>query len=206
MTRSPALEDFSGASLIDGTPSFNSHPLVGAEPDTAEAARAAEYEQGYQAGWDDATQSGLQEQARIKTELAHNLQDVGFTFHEARGHVMRSLEPLLNEIIGKVFPAAIRDSLAQSVIEAARPMAQAAVDAPIEVVVAPGNRAALEPVLTSIAHMNFVVKEEPTLGEGQVYLQSGKSELSLDFSETILNVQAALSALLDNNKEALKHG
>ena len=86
------------------------------------------------------------------------------------------------------------------------PMAQAAADAPVEVVIAPANRAALEPVLSSIAHMNFVVKDEPSLGEGQVYLQSGISEMSLDFTGALEDLRAAMAALMDINKEAVRHG
>lgn len=206
MTRSLALEDFTNATLVGGSPTFASHPLSGTEANTDGFERAAEYEQGYQAGWDDATRSAMQEQTRIRTELAHNLQDVAFTFHEARAHVTRSLEPLLTEIINKVFPKLIQATLAQSIIEAALPLARTAADAPIELVVAPDNRASLEPVLTGIPHLKFVIREEPTLGDGQVYLQAGKSELSLDFSEAIAKVSTALQALMDTNKETLKHG
>lgn len=206
MTHALTLEDFSKASLITAPASFDAHSLSPLDPDTDNPTSGADYEQGYRAGYEDAMHSALQEQSRIKTELAHNLQDIGFTFHEARTHVMRSLEPLLLEITGKFLPDLVRESLAHHVIEAALPIAREAVDAPIEVVTTPANRAALEPVLSSIAHMNFVVKEEPSLGEGQVYLQSGKSELSLDFSEAISNIRAALAALTDINKEAVRHG
>ncbi len=206
MTHALALEDFSKAATATAPAGFDAHALTPPEPSVDNLETAAEYEKGYIAGYEDAMQSAMREQSRIKTELAHNLQDIGFTFHEARAHVMRSLEPLLQEIADKFLPELVRETLAQHVIEAALPLARDAADAPIEVVTAPANRAALEPVLTSIAHMNFVMKEEPSLGEGQVYLQSRRSELSVSFSDVIDNVRAALAALNDINKEAVRHG
>ena len=203
MSRTVTLEDFSGARLVAASAGFAPHAFAA---DESSAAPSESYEEGYRAGYEDAAQSALKDQTRIRTELAHNLQDVGFTFHEARAQVMRSLEPLLRELTDRLLPEMLRETLAQQIIEAAMPMAQAAADAPVEVVIAPANRAALEPVLSSIAHMNFVVKDEPSLGEGQVYLQSGISEMSLDFTGALEDLRAAMAALMDINKEAVRHG
>ncbi|MEN8837451.1 MAG: flagellar biosynthesis protein, partial [Celeribacter marinus] len=49
-----------------------------------EQARATGYEAGYKAGWDDAIAADESVRTKIGAELERNLQDLGFTFHEAR--------------------------------------------------------------------------------------------------------------------------
>ena len=55
--------------------------------------RILAYEQGYTAGWDDAAAAQTDDQSRIKADFARNLQSLGFTFQEARMHVLRAIHP-----------------------------------------------------------------------------------------------------------------
>ena len=65
-----------------------------------ETLKVSAYDSGYKAGWDDAAAAQASEQNQIGAELAKNLQDFSFTFHEARVQVMKSMQPLLLEIVG----------------------------------------------------------------------------------------------------------
>ena len=61
---------------------------AGLTSDQADARAQASYETGYSAGWDDAVRAETEAHKRISAEFARNLQDLGFTFHEARAHVI----------------------------------------------------------------------------------------------------------------------
>jgi flagellar M-ring protein FliF len=83
MAGGPVLEDF--ATLAGPAAQAPSDPA----PALADAERLAAYEQGYRAGWDDAVRAEAADQARIGAELARNLQEMSFSFHEARSRSSR---------------------------------------------------------------------------------------------------------------------
>lgn len=178
------------------------------EPDPAllEKAKLAGYEAGYQAGWDDATRQESEEQSRIGAEFARNLQDLGFTFHEARAHVMQALEPLLNGMVDKVLPKLVSDTLGQTIVEELLPLAAEAADEPIEVVVTPNSRPTLEDLLSNSASVPFRIVEEPTLAEGQVYLRSGKKERHIDMTQAVDRIGTTIKGLYELNEKAFQNG
>jgi len=181
----------------------NPVPVTAAE---LEKVRLEGYESGYQAGWDDATRAETDDQSRIGAEFARNLQDLGFTFQEARAHVMHALEPLLSGMVERVLPRLVSDTIGQTIVEELLPLASAAADAPIEVVVSPASRPALEGFLAQAVSVPFALVEEPTLTEGQVFLRSGKLERCIDFSSAVDRIGAAISGLYELNERAFQNG
>lgn len=171
-----------------------------------EADRMAAYEQGYKAGWDDAAQSQSDDQGKIAADFARNLQDLGFTFHEAKSHVMKALEPLLTEIVSKVLPQLASETLGQTILEELLPFAEDASDAPVQIVVAPSGRAAVEALVDTSLTIPLEIIEEPSLADGQVYLRMGELEKKIDMSGAIERIGNAIDAIYALNKEAMNHG
>jgi flagellar biosynthesis/type III secretory pathway protein FliH len=171
-----------------------------------EADRMATYEQGYKAGWDDAAQTQSDDQSRIGADFARNLQDLGFTFHEAKSHVMKALEPLLVEIVSKVLPQLVSETLGQTILEELLPFAEDVSDAPIQIVVAPSGRAAVEALVDTSLTIPLEIIEEPSLADGQVYLRMGELEKKIDMSGAIERIGNAINAIYALNEEAINHG
>ena len=82
-----------------------------------EEAKLAAYEQGYKAGWDDAAAAQSEDQTRIRADLARNLQQLSFTYQEARAHILKAVEPLLEEMVNRRLPDTARETLAPLVLE-----------------------------------------------------------------------------------------
>ncbi|WP_298492469.1 flagellar biosynthesis protein [uncultured Maritimibacter sp.] len=204
------LEDFSEATAATGTQRAEevgpAHVAASASPDLSEKQRLAAYEDGYRAGWDDAIRQETENQARIGAEFARNLEDLGFTFHEARSHVMLALEPLLLGMIDKVLPSLVSDTLGKFILEELLPIAAKAADTPIEVVVHPNDRAPLERLLGDKTAVPFEIREEPTLAEGQVFLRSGRSERKLDLPGVVDRIGEAIRGLYELNEKAFQNG
>lgn len=207
------LEEFDAADLASVRPAA-ARPR---QPDAATAgpgvshemiehARLEGYETGYKAGWDDAAHAEAEEQSRIGAEFARNLQDLGFTFHEARSHVMHALEPLLAGLVERVLPRLVSETMGQTIVEELLPLAASAADTPIEVVVSSSSRPALEKLLAHATTVPLHVIEEPTLADGQVYLRSGKIERHIDFSSAVERIGAAINALYELNEKAFRNG
>jgi len=194
----------SAAASLIGEPDARPGPAITAE--ALEKTRLESYETGYKAGWDDAAQAETNEQGRIGAEFARNLQDLGFTFHEARAHVMQALEPLLAGMVQRVLPKLVSETMGQTIIEELLPLATDIADTPIEVVVSPVSRPILEELLTEATAVPFTLVEEPTLAQGQVFLRSGKTERHIDFASAIDRIGAAIEGLYELNEKAFRNG
>lgn len=199
------LEDFS-------TPvaSPQAAPEAAAAPQASEGQiedlRLQSYEEGYTAGWDDATKSEADNQTRISADFSQNLQELAFTYHEARTSVMAAVEPLLREMVDKVFPQMSQASLGQHVLHEIRRLANDAVSQPIEIVTAPENVAALEALLADNCALPHAVHEEPSLGAGQVYLRFADREDKIDLDGMIQGLQDAFSAFTQELEKDEIHG
>lgn len=157
-----------------------------------EEAKLASFEAGYSAGWEDAAAALSEEQNRIRADLARNLQGLAFTYHEARDHVLRALEPLLKEMVARLLPTLARETLGQLVVETLRPMAAERAGAPLTLVINPVSRRAVELVLAENAGLPLQIEEEPSLGEGQAYLRFATSETRIDLDRAIAEIIAAV--------------
>lgn len=173
-----------------------------------EECKLTAYEQGYTAGWDDAVAAQDAEITRLRSDLGNNLQDLSFTYHEAHSHVLRSLEPLLLDMVAKVLPATARHALAPMILEELRPIARKLADAPVEVIANAENRALLERMLIDEAPFPLTFTEEPSLSDGQVFLNFGRNELRVDLDGAIAAIKAAIAGFFevekDNNQQKEK--
>lgn len=159
--------------------------------------KLASYEQGYKNGWDDATAALVDEQSRIKADLARNLQTLSFTYHEARTHILKAVQPLLMQVVTQLLPEVARESLGPSVLEALMPLADKLAEAPVTLVINPAARAAVESVLTRATGLPVTVQEEPTLGEGQAFLRLDQVEAEVDLDQATADIAAAVRGFFD---------
>jgi flagellar assembly protein FliH len=171
-----------------------------------EEARLASYEQGYVAGWEDAVGAQAGENTRMAADLAHNLQSLSFTYHEARAHVLKGLEPFLVDLVGQLLPQIARGVLGPLVQSALVPLAEIAADGPITLLFNPAARAVIEPLVDQAHGPPLSLVEEPTLGEGQVFLRFGDAETRIDLDGAITEIAAALADFFTLSTKDSKHG
>lgn len=162
-----------------------------------EEERLAAFDKGYAAGWEDAAAAQSDDQARIRADLNRHLQSLGFTYQEARSHVLTALRPLLLDIVAKLLPEVARETLAPIVLETLMPLAEEMAEAPIGLVLNPAARPAVEALLTEATGLPLDLKEEPTLGEGQVYLRLGTTEARVDLDRAVAEIAASVRAFFD---------
>lgn len=170
----------------------------------AEEAKLAAYEEGYGAGWDDATAAQGAEVTRLRNDLGQNLQDLAFTYREAHSHVLRMLEPLLRDMVAKVLPALARDSLGQIVIDHLRPLADELSGAPIVIATHPCNIAMIEDLVIARVGFPAAIRADETLGPGQVQFRVGEAERIVDLDGVIAAISEAVSCFFRIEKEELK--
>lgn len=191
--------------------SFEAEPAARPEPFALdrgefEEERLAAFEKGYAAGWDDAIAAQEAEGLRLRSDIGQNLQELAFSYHEARQHVLAALKPLLLEIASKLLPAMARQSLAQMVSEQLLPLAEAMTSVPISVVANPLSLPMIEEVMAGQSALPLVFVAEPSLGEGQVYLKFAETETRVDLDAVIRLITEAIHTYFSANQQEPAHG
>ena len=159
--------------------------------------KLAAYDTGYRAGWDDANAAQSDDQTRMKADLARNLQTLGFTYYEARTHILKAIEPLMLQVVGRLLPQIARETLAPFVLETLMPLAEALGDAPVKLVLNPASRAPVEALLEQATGLPVVIEEEPSLAEGQVYIKLGSAEAEVDLDQATADIAAAVRGFFE---------
>lgn len=204
MSLSFFLEDF-GATKTDAAVAPSSDPTLVSDT-TQEEHRIEAYEQGYKAGWDDAAAAQSDEKDRIGADFAQNLQELSFTYAEVRAKMLESMEPLLKEMVASVLPQIAADNLGALILQELNSAMAGQTNVPVELMVAPSNRAALEATIPENIGFPLQIFEEPTLGEGQVSMKIGKSEKQVDLLEVLDRATQAVDGFFAMNEEAKTYG
>lgn len=173
---------------------------------TADDRTDTRYEEGYRAGWDDAVAAAEQNQSQVTEDLAKSLADISFGFTEARTHVLNGLAPVLSAMAEKLLPEAAQAHFAQTVLAAARQIAEGATDYPVELAVAPQSRAAVEQILPGDLPFAIEIVEDPLLGPGQAQMRAADIEKVLDLAAAETAIRAAVSDFLTIQSEERHHG
>ena len=194
------LEVFDTASTSDG----GVQPLV--EASQLEEVKISAYEQGYSAGWEDASAAQQGDQTRIRADLARNLQSLSFTFQDARSHVLQAIRPLILEMTGRLLPELAREALAPIVLEALVPMAEGMGDAPLTLVLHPAVRERAESLVAQATGLPIIIEEEDSLGEGQVYIRLGPQETKVDLTRVTEDITAAVRGFFNLSDQDGSHG
>jgi flagellar biosynthesis/type III secretory pathway protein FliH len=168
--------------------------------------RAEAFETGYKAGWDDAQAAQQGEAAKLREDIGRNLQDLAFTYHDARGHVLRSLAPLFAEITARLLPEIARASLPHVVAEALGPYAEIVSEAPIHVQVHPETRPILEPMLDQTFGLPLHLRDDPQLPPGRVQLSLGTTETRVDLDAALSAIRTAIDDFFELNAKETRHG
>ena len=199
MTKRLTLEQF------DLVSSARAGDAGGGEASTGdvEAARLKGYDEGYKTGWDDAMAKAVADGTRVGAEFARNLRDLGFTYQEARAHVLRSLDGLLSEISETFLPSLMAEAIGPVILETMADLAGDAASAPILIRVAPGESDRLRGFLADETALPVQIVDEASLAEGQAYLKLGAEERRVDLAEPIARVRDAVRAIGDVTERTL---
>lgn len=183
----PHLEDF-GTKVPSRTT-----PMAMAS--AADAATGA-YEQGYNAGWDDALAQIAEEKGRIGETLAERLSLVEQTRDEAMAQMLRALEPLLNDVFDKVLPRAVDRGFLRRLLQEAEAVLEET-NASLTLLVTPEEVAALDALVASRPDLSDVVKvkAEPALALSQAILAWEGGQKRLDLQSAMSALEAAFQDL-----------
>ena len=183
------LEDFSAYS--DGNPIALTDVLL-------EEQRLESFETGYQAGWEDAVKAQSDASRHISADLAQNIQDLSFTYQEARSAVIESLAPLLTQMVETVLPKLAHQHLPDRVAEVVQTLVAEQGQHRAIIQACAKEIPALEDLLSHDPEMDVTLDEDGTLAEGQVRIKLAQTEHELDPRAVLDGLERAVSNFFDD--------
>ena len=186
------LEDFS-------TGAFTVDPAIPAD--------LPGFDDGYNAGWEDASLAHKNSQEALKSELSQALQESAFTFQEARSHVLKALRPLMSELTRKVLPDIAYRQAGAHVIDALIGYAEKQASESLTLHVAPESRRDIELLLPPDLAFSVSIRDDSNLAPGQTRFEFEHSETELDIPEMLFAITRMVDDYFDQLPEAeVVHG
>ena len=163
--------------------------------DAVEEQRLESFEAGYQAGWDDAVKAQEDDQRRVASDFAQNLQDMSFTYHEAIAKLTLAIQPLFELMVTKVLPDVAHASLGAKLREQLLAIAKDQMGEAVEIAVAPQDLEALKTMVAdSEVSCPFSLVGEASLSPGQIYLRGRTQERQVDLGAVTDGIAQAVTA------------
>lgn len=174
------------------------------EPESVEVLTEDErldaFENGYQAGWDDAVKAKNQEADSIAAEFDQTLRDLSFTYHEAYTGILNGLRPLLTQMVEVVLPQVARQTLGQRVSDLLYELLSEHGRLPVELLVAPDDHAAIEHLAQEQTVLPVTVVKDAHVGPGQIRIRFGEvAERELDLTAVLGGISEALTAFYETD-------
>lgn len=162
------------------------------------------FEEGYKAGWDDALKAEASNKEAISANLSRNLQDLTFTFVEAKSAAFAEFEELIEIVLEKVLPEAAHETLGQHLANSLKEQAESLVAAEISIVTNLQDVEVVNRVISDIAGVASFAKTDPDLPPGTVSWSIAGSEKTVDVDQLVLAIQEAVRGFVFEER-GLKH-
>lgn len=182
-------------------------PPAPAEQATAalEEMKLDAYERGYVAGWEDSERQAEREALERRAMVERQLEALNFTYHDARGHVLRAMEPVLSAMLETMIPEVARAALIPEVITRLLPLAQDLSEAPVTLRISKGCRADFETALAGLVLPPLELRECADLGPGQAEIAFDQKETRVDLAEAADALRRAISSFYQIQTEESRH-
>lgn len=163
------------------------------------------FEQGYKAGWEDAVRATAEEQSHIATDLARNLQDLSFTYHEAHAAILAEIAPVIEQAVMAVIPDMADTGFAHQIAAEIKHLTDQTEATDVILRVAVENLDAVKDLLAPSSTLPLRIDVDETLSPGQAHLSFGNRERKIDVSEVVANVGKAFSGFVQQAKKEAQH-
>lgn len=160
------------------------------------------FQQGYQEGLQAGIAQTAADAAALDAAFVQSLENIDFTYTEARSQLLGSLGPLLTTIVEKVLPHCVAEGfagqLADMLLQAAAQDANAAITLHIH----PSQRSAIE-AATKDAAVQISLHDDPQLDPHAAWIRQKRSETLLDVDSLLAAISETLGAIhhIENRTE-----
>ena len=167
------------------------------DPRDVENEKLVSFEEGYQAGWDDAAEAQQRSETHFSDTLTENLQEISFGFHEAKAALTSEMQTLFEEVLDTLLPEVIKISVGPLIMEKILSITR---DKSDQMILTEVSTADFPPLKTFFETQNlssFELKERADLTLGQVLFRVGGNETEIDFKHTLQEIKSSVSTLFE---------
>lgn len=194
------LEEFGSKTLSGGA------SLTAASPSDIQAYELSAYESGYKAGWEDSAKAQDADTDSVSAEFNQNLKDLSFTYHEAYSHILKSLEPLFEQISKTIMPVFLHETLGVQIAEVLMRQARNITPMSAEILVPQAQLSFVEPLVAHDYGFPVTVATDEALKQGEADIRLGAVEEHVDLSEIVEGIRAAIHGFNRENRRAAANG
>ena len=182
----PLLEDFG---------QMSARPSAGSvEP----ASGADRFDEGYNAGWDDAMAQVEKEETRIGEQLATRLAALECDHDATRLALIADLEPALRDVFDKLLPHTVERTFLANLMEEVAASLQAT-NEQLRILVSPEDMTPMVRLIerAGISPHQAVVAAEPALAMSQALIRWTGQERRVDLEGVLADLDAAIDAYFE---------
>ncbi|MEP3845833.1 MAG: hypothetical protein ABJM43_10895 [Paracoccaceae bacterium] len=165
--------------------------------DAVEDEKLQSFEDGYKAGWEDAVNAQSQARDHIDNEFAKSLQEISFSFHEARMSLKKEIGEVMEPIFLKLLPTISHETLVPKVIEYIQDLANQIAERPIEVAVSPNRMVTMQSAFEEQIQEPFTILPDEGLEKDQVFIRVGNVEHAIDLETWNADIHNLISSHLE---------
>lgn len=166
----------------------------------------AAFENGYQAGWEDAFKAQDASSGQVSSEIAQNLQDLTFTHREAFLKLSAAMQPLMTEIVHKMLPDLAHQVLGMHILHEISELMDRQAENAIEITVAPEDTEAVQKLLNDMVRVPFALRTDALLSKGQAYLRVNTTEHEINLRAVQSGIAEAIEAFYDQTDLEITDG
>lgn len=199
MTTSHLFEDFGGVPK-----EARASSSLGIEE--VEDQKLQAFENGYQAGWDDAIRAQSDNGQHVSAGLAASLQETSLEVQEMRESLTSSVQAIMAGVVNTVLPAMARESLGAHICEQVLAMTKGQLERSIEVAVAPEAEDVVRSLLTDEATVASQITADDLLAPTQALLRFGKDEREINLDDVLAEIAQSVTAFFDSQNSEVTDG
>lgn len=193
------FEDFGG--LPKRT---NDKPNLGAEE--VEDQKLQAFENGYQAGWDDAIKAQSETGKHVSAGLATSLQEASLEYEEMRKGLNASVSEIMSGIVSTLLPTVARESLGVHICEQIMAMTQSKLERTIEITVAPDTEKLVRSMLDGETNVSCDITADPLLAPTQAFLRLGPDECEINLDQVVNEITQSVTTFFETQNAEMTNG
>lgn len=174
--------------------------------DDLEDIRLAAFEKGYVAGWEDAIKNQEKEDSRISYGMAQRLEDISFTFYEARSQFSKDSGIILRMLSEKILPETLHGTLGQHLTYEMESILESLSPDSLTISVPEGNRLKVEKLLKLDIPVPLRIEEDFSLDNDQIVLRVADIEREIDINRFVNSMLDMIDTFTFTTEKSDKYG
>lgn len=199
MTATHLFQDFGGESKTE-------KEVSSLDAEEVEDQKLQAFENGYQAGWDDAISAQSDSGKHVSAGLASSLKDASLEYQEVRDSLTSSVQEIMSGVVKTLLPKIARDSLGAHICEQVVAMTQSGSERTVQIAVAPEAEDVVRSILPEGSETQCEIATDQLLAPTQAILRLGKDEREIDLERILTEISQSITAFFETQTLEVKDG